>query len=130
MDKITVLVNQKSKYFKTDKNLQRYINNGLRKIHTTIKQFEAEGVPFEKIFNCDALIYDKIKDYYTFKHRDSDNTQLRILYTYQKDNDGKYQLKLIHFKVKRNNDKEYIKFFTDYIENFTDNEENYKKIVI
>ena len=96
-----LLVNQKSKYFKTDKNLQRYINNGLRKIHTTIKQFEAEGVPFEKIFNCDALIYDKIKDYYTFKHRDSDNTQLRILYTYQKDNDGKHSPYLEEFYQKQ-----------------------------
>ena len=130
MEKIPVLINSKSKYFKADKNLQRYINNGLRKIYLTIRQFENEGVPFEKIFNCDALIYDKIGNYYTFKHRDNDNTQLRILYTYQKDDNGKYQLKLIHFKVKRNNDKEYIKFFTDYISNFSDKSDLYKEIKI
>ena len=127
MEKIKVLINPKSKYFKADKNLQRYINNGLKKIYTTIKQFEENGVPFEKIFNCDSLIYDKIKNYYTFKYHAPDNTQLRILYTYKNEN-GVSTLKLVHFKVKRNNDKDYIKFFTDYINNFSDTEDVYKTI--
>lgn len=129
-DKIKVQINPKSRYFKTDKNIQRYINNGLKKLYFQIQKIEESGTPFEKIFNNDDLIYDKIGNYFTFKHHDADNTQLRILYSYEKTKNGERNLKLIHFSIKRNNNKEYIKFFTDYIKSFNETQCDFKTIEI
>ena len=76
------------------------------------------GQPFERIFNNESIKYDVFENnFYTYKFRYADNTQLRLLYHFVRDKD-KIIIELHQYAVKRRNNKNYIEVFEKYAKNY------------
>lgn len=95
---------------------KREICKAFEKLKNMIAVEESYGVPFEKIFNNDAIKYDILGNgFYTFKAHGKDKSQLRILYKFVRYADQNYELEMHKVSIKRNNDKTYIKEFQEYV---------------
>ena len=117
-DKICISINNK-KFNKENEKTKEAIYKALNKLCEIIVQFEENGQPFEKIFNNEAIKYDVFENnFYTYKFRYADNTQLRILYHFVRDDDGKITIELHQYAVKRRNNKNYIESFEKYARNY------------
>lgn len=118
-EKISIIINNK-KFHKENEKTKEAINKALNKLCETIMQFESEGTPFERIFNNEALKYDIFENnFYTYKFRYADNTQLRILYHFVR-KDGKIIIELHQYAVKRRTNKNYIDSFEKYARNYSE----------
>ncbi|MDY5211477.1 hypothetical protein [Intestinibacter sp.] len=116
-DKICIKINNK-KFNKENEKTKEAINKALNKLCETILQFEENGQPFERIFNNESIKYDVFENnFYTYKFRYSDNTQLRLLYHFVRDKD-KIIIELHQYAVKRRNNKNYIEAFEKYAKNY------------
>ena len=72
----------------------------------------------QKEFNNEAIKYDVFdNNFYTYKFRYADNTQLRILYHFVREKD-KIIIELHQYAVKRRNNKSYIEAFEKYVKNY------------
>lgn len=103
---MTIKINSKCKqYKKEDKAVRRALIRSLQQLGNRI---EAEGVDINKIYNNDSIIYDRINDHiFIFKTHGADNTQLRIVYSFEYRH-GDSVLYLIDYANKKKNDKEYL----------------------
>lgn len=117
-DKICISIKNK-KFNKENEKTKEAIYKALNKLCETIIQFEENDQPFEKIFNNEAIKYDVFENnFYTYKFRYADNTQLRILYHFVRDEKGKITIELHQYAVKRRNNKNYIEAFEKYARNY------------
>ena len=116
-DKICISINNK-KFNKENEKTKEAIYKALNKLCELILQFEENGQPFERIFNNEAIQYDVFdNNFYTYKFRYADNTQLRILYHFVREKD-KIIIELHQYAVKRRNNKSYIEAFEKYVKNY------------
>lgn len=100
-------------YKKAKPDLRKSIEKGMRKLVDLIESKEQSGTAFEKIFNDDVLKYDILgKNFYTFKFRCGDSTQLRLLYKF---NRAENKVELHKFYEKRHSGKEYMAEFQRYV---------------
>ena len=105
-------------YDKASKQLKQTIDKALDKLIYLIEQKEKSGVSFEKIFNDDIIKYDILENnFFTFKFRYKDQTQLRLLYKFSRQNDI-ITIELHKFVIKRRTNKDYIKQFEKYSKEF------------
>ena len=78
---------------------------------------ESYGVPFEKIFNNEALKYDVLgAGFYTYKAHGKDKAQIRILYRFIRKTGREFELEMHMVSIKRRTDNDYIKKFERYVE--------------
>ena len=92
-------------YKKEDKTVQRSLYKSLEHL---VDKIEAEGSDINKIYNNDSIIYDRISDQiFIYKTHGRDNTQLRIVYSFEYKN-GTSVLYLLDYANKKKNDKEYL----------------------
>lgn len=98
-------------YCKASPEVQKAIKNAAVSIYEKIKQYEKQGITFNRIFNDDQLKYDKHGEFFTYKCR-ANKIQLRILYTYlaQAQEDV---IIIYDFAVKSRTTNEYIKRFDE-----------------
>ncbi len=96
-------------FFKINSDLKKTILSAINIVYIRIKEYEKQGIPFNKIFNDEKLKYDKHGEFFTYK-TSSHNVQLRILYTFL-NVDGEDVIVLGDFALKKKNDKRYIKSF-------------------
>ena len=116
-EKICISINNK-KFNKENEKTKEAINKALNKLCETILQFEENGQPFERIFNNESIKYDVFENnFYTYKFRYADNTQLRLLYHFVRDKD-KIIIELHQYAVKRRDNKNYIEVFEKYAKNY------------
>ena len=100
-------------------NEKRCILKAFDKLKKMIATEESYGTRFENIYNNDAIKYDVYKgDFYAFKSKGCDNTQIRILYRFIRYDDLNYDIQMHKVYIKRRNTKEYLNVFTDYVENY------------
>ena len=110
------IIVEAKKLARKDEELMR---RGMKKLEAMILQRENSGVRFEKIFNDDVIKYDVFKkNFYTFKFRGEDSSQLRILYRFVRNEDDSFNLECHLVEVKRRSGKEYIQKFEKYVANF------------
>lgn len=92
-------------YKKENKTAQRSLCKSLEHL---VDKIEAEGSNINKIYNNDSIIYDRINDHiFIFKTHGRDNTQLRIVYSFEHIH-GDSILYLLDYANKKKNDKEYL----------------------
>lgn len=116
-EKISVTINNK-KFHKEDVNTKLAIYKALGKLCDSIIQLEENGQRFERLFNNESIKYDVFdNNFYTYKFRYCDNTQLRILYRFVRDGD-KIIIELHQYIVKRRNKKDYIDSFENYAKRY------------
>ena len=89
--------------------VRKAIISSMEALFDRIKEYEKQGICFERIFNDDKIKYDKHGKFFTFKIQKS-NMQLRILYSYFVYNNEPVLLIADYF-VKKKNKKDYIKKF-------------------
>ena len=83
-----------------------------------IHMIETAGCNMNLIFNNEKIIYDRInKNMFIFKARGSDNTQLRIVYSFEKKQDNSAVLYILDYANKKHNDKKYLTLFNDKYKN-------------
>ena len=101
-----IKVNTKCKqYKKEDKTTQKAINALLERL---LMKINAEGKDVNGIYNNDSIIYDRInKSFFLYKAHGANNTQLRIVYAFERKGENSI-LYLIDYVVKKKNDKQYI----------------------
>lgn len=101
-----IKINSKCKqYKKENKTMQRSLCKSLEHL---VDKIEAEGSNINKIYNNDSIIYDRINDHiFIFKTHGRDNTQLRIVYSFEYKH-GDSILYLLDYANKKKNDKEYL----------------------
>lgn len=106
-------------YNKANAQTKKVLDKAMDKLARLIIDLDSSGVKFEKIFNNDVIKYDILgKNFYTFKFRAEDKTQLRALYRFNRVDDGQAEIELHKFFIKRNPDKSYIKVFESYVNDF------------
>ena len=71
----------KKDYNKESREIQKAIMSSMEVLLRRIKEYEKQGVCFNRIFNDDKIKYDKHGKFFTYKSQKS-NMQLRILYSY------------------------------------------------
>lgn len=99
----------------------RNVESGIKKLKSMIEQHEAQGVPFEKIFNNDVIKYDILgKNFYTFKHHGKSNSQVRILYRFIRPTEKTFEIEVhkVYIKRKDLSEKVYIHMFESYVRNY------------
>ena len=95
---------------------KREIEKAFDKLKQMIAVKEQYGIPFEKIFNDEAIKYDTFsKGFYTFKAHGRDKAQIRILYKFVRMSEEKFEVEMHMVLIKRRTDKEYIKEFERYV---------------
>lgn len=101
-----IKINSKCKqYKKENRTVQRSLYKSLEHL---VDKIEAEGSDINKIYNNDSIIYDRISDQvFIYKTHGRDNTQLRIVYSFEYKN-GTSILYLLDYANKKKNDKEYL----------------------
>lgn len=99
----------KKGYFKESKEVKKAIGSAVSNLYERIAMYEAQQIPFCKIFNDDRVKYDKHGDFYTFKYQKL-NLQLRILYSYIVVDETPVII-VGDFVIKKKNNKNYIKRF-------------------
>lgn len=105
---------------KVDRKTRQLTEKAMVKLDTQIKTLEKGGTKFEKLFNNDSVKYDVLKNnFFTYKFRGDDSSQLRILYRFIRDDskDG-FTIECHRVEVKRRSGKGYIKEFEAYASNF------------
>lgn len=116
-DKISIIINNK-KFNKEDVKIKQAIYKALNKLCDSIINFENSGQRFERIFNNESIKYDVFdNNFFTYKFRYCDNTQLRILYHFVR-KDDKIIIELHQYVVKRKNKKDYIESFENYAKRY------------
>lgn len=99
----------KRDYNKESKEVQNAILGSMKVLFNRIREYEKQGICFDRIFNDDRIKYDKHGKFFTFKTQKT-NMQLRILYSYLVYNNEPVFLIADYF-VKKRNKKDYIKEF-------------------
>ena len=99
----------KKDYNKESNEVRKAIISSMEVLFDRIKEYEKQGICFERIFNDDKIKYDKHGKFFTFKIQKS-NMQLRILYSYFVYNNEPVFLIADYF-VKKKNKKDYIRRF-------------------
>lgn len=99
----------KRDYNKESKEVQNAILGSMEVLFNRIREYEKQGICFDRIFNDDKIKYDKHGKFFTFKTQKT-NMQLRILYSYLVYNNESVFLIADYF-VKKRNKKDYIKKF-------------------
>ena len=99
----------KKDYSKESNEVRKAIISSMEVLFDRIKEYEKQGICFERIFNDDKIKYDKHGKFFTFKIQKS-NMQLRILYSYFVYNNEPVFLIADYF-VKKKNKKDYIRRF-------------------
>lgn len=105
----------KKDYNKESREIQKAIMSSMEVLLRRIKEYEKQGVCFNRIFNDDKIKYDKHGKFFTYKSQKS-NTQLRILYSYMSVGDEPVFL-IADYHVKKKDKKDYIKKF-DVVNNW------------
>lgn len=96
---------------------KREIVKAFEKLQEMIRTEEKYGVPFEKVFNNEALKYDILGNgFYTFKAHGKDKAQIRMLYKFVRMPKQEFRLELHMVSIKRNDDKRYMKEFQNYVD--------------
>lgn len=104
---------------KSEKKTLQLAEKAMQKLERQIKELEANGKPFEKLFNNETIKYDVLgKNFFTYKFRGDDSSQLRILYRFVRNKNGTFDIECHKIAVKRHSGKEYIKEFEAYAANF------------
>ncbi|WP_286077046.1 hypothetical protein [Thomasclavelia cocleata] len=112
------MVNMDTLNQKVDRKTRQLTEKAMAKLDTQIKTLEEGGVKFEKLFNNDAIKYDVLgKNFFTYKFRGDDSSQLRVLYRFVR-NDESFVVECHKVEVKRRSGKGYIKEFESYAANF------------
>ena len=100
----------------------RNVERGISKLKSMIEQYEAQGTPFEKIFNNDVIKYDVLpKNFFVFKHHGTQNSQIRILYRFVRKPDKKFDIEIHQVYIKRkdlNLQNTYLKDFEKFVANY------------
>lgn len=105
----------KKDYNKESREIQKAIMSSMEVLLRRIKEYEKQGVCFNRIFNDDKIKYDKHGKFFTYKSQKS-NMQLRILYSYLSIGDEPVFL-IADYHVKKKDKKDYIKKF-DFVNNW------------
>lgn len=104
---------------KSEKKTLQLAEKAMQKLERQIKELEANGKPFERLFNNETIKYDVLgKNFFTYKFRGDDSSQLRILYRFVRNKNGTFDIECHKIAVKRRSGKEYIKEFEAYAANF------------
>lgn len=108
-------------YLKANGQTRKIVEKAMNRLKNLITEMDSSGTSFEKIFNNDVIKYDVIgKNFFTFKFRAEDKTQLRALYKFKRINTNTAEIELHKFYIKRNTDKSYIKVFEEYVNNYVE----------
>ena len=99
----------KKDYNKESNEVRKAIISSMEVLFDRIKEYEKQGICFDRIFNDDKIKYDKHGKFFTFKIQKS-NMQLRILYSYFVYNNEPVFLIADYF-VKKKKKKDYIRRF-------------------
>ena len=100
------VINKDKTYEKESIDIKKAIDKSIQKLMNRLSPYLESGKKIQQIFGDDILIHDIIRDiWYVYKCQ-TNNVQIRILYTVE---DNKV-IVLSHFCKKRSN-KEYIKYF-------------------
>ena len=82
----------KRDYNKESKEVRHAILGSMEILFNRIREYEKQGICFDRIFNDDKIKYDKHGKFFTFKTQKT-NMQLRILYSYLVYNRGLFEVR-------------------------------------
>lgn len=95
---------------------RRFLEKAVNKLVSKISLYARNGIEFENIFNDDSVKYDILpNDFYTYKFQTT-QFPLRLLYKVKRTNKD-FIIEIHKAQFKQNNNKGYIREFTDYAVN-------------
>lgn len=120
-----IKVNIRCKQFKkADKSTKKIICKSLIKLY---RKIEANGNDVSKIYNNEDITHDRInKELYIYKTHGIDNTQLRLVYSYDNPQDTIY---LVDYVNKKQNNKNYITEMNQIFKNTGISDLDFEEIV-
>lgn len=106
------IINQDQSYQKEKLDVQRSIDQAIKKLETRLLPYIEQKIDIGKIFGDDVLIHNVInKKFYVFKCR-TNQMQIRLLFTVNKDN----ELVIISHWYKNRTNNDYIQYFKNITE--------------
>lgn len=96
---------------------RRFLEKAVNKLVSKILLYAKCGIKFENIFNDDSIKYDILpNNFYTYKFQTT-QFPLRLLYKVIRTEENNLIIEIHKAKFKQNNNKQYIREFTDYAVN-------------
>lgn len=99
----------------------QYIKKAINKMSKMLETYDNNGIPFEKIFNNDIIKHNCLdNDIYVFKYIGPDNSQIRLLYHYDRKDDLNSEINILTYHIKRTDapNSQYLDDFRAYAKNY------------